>query len=178
MEINGSEKYVLDPCCGGRMFYFDKNDSRVLFCDKRNMKTTLCDGYEFEIRPDIQCNFTELPFPNETFWHIVFDPPHLTRNTGQSKFAQIYGTLNEAKGDPIINEKYGTLPEDWRNMIKKGFSECFRVLKPYGTLIFKWNELDIKTKEVLALTTEKPLYGHISGKKSKTHWIAFLKTPK
>jgi len=27
----------------------------------------------------------------------------------------------------------------------------------------------------LSLTPEKPLYGHRSGKQSKTHWIAFLK---
>ena len=30
----------------------------------------------------------------------------------------------------------------------------------------------------LALTPEKPLYGHRSGKQSKTHWIAFLKPNK
>jgi hypothetical protein len=29
--------------------------------------------------------------------------------------------------------------------------------------------------DVLALTDQKPLYGHRSGKQSKTHWIAFLK---
>jgi transcription elongation factor Elf1 len=62
-------------------------------------------------------------------------------------------------------------------MLRQGFSECFRVLKLGGTLIFKWSELDIPTKEVLALTPMKPLYGHISGKRSKTHWIAFIKEP-
>jgi hypothetical protein len=30
-------------------------------------------------------------------------------------------------------------------------------------------------REVLALTPEKPLYGHRSGKKAQTHWVAFLK---
>jgi len=30
-------------------------------------------------------------------------------------------------------------------------------------------------REILALTPERPLYGHKSGKASKTHWIAFLK---
>ena len=29
--------------------------------------------------------------------------------------------------------------------------------------------------EVLALTPEKPLFGHKSGKKMGTHWVAFLK---
>ena len=26
-------KAILDVCCGGRMFYKDKQDERVLFCD-------------------------------------------------------------------------------------------------------------------------------------------------
>ena len=29
------QKPILDVACGGKMFYFDKNDPRVLFCDKR-----------------------------------------------------------------------------------------------------------------------------------------------
>jgi hypothetical protein len=28
---------------------------------------------------------------------------------------------------------------------------------------------------VLALTPEKPLFGHISGKRQQTHWVCFLK---
>lgn len=30
-----SNKQILDVCCGGRMFYENKQDERVLFCDKR-----------------------------------------------------------------------------------------------------------------------------------------------
>ncbi|MFX7021108.1 SAM-dependent methyltransferase, partial [Acinetobacter baumannii] len=32
-----------------------------------------------------------------------------------------------------------------------------------------------KVSEVLALTDQKPLFGHISGKRSNTHWITFMK---
>jgi hypothetical protein len=60
-------------------------------------------------------------------------------------------------------------------MLCKGFAEFFRVLRPEVTLIFKWCEYDVPVAEVLSLTPEKPLYGHRSGKQSKTHWIAFLK---
>lgn len=60
-------------------------------------------------------------------------------------------------------------------MIKDGFAECFRVLKPNGTLIFKWNETQILTKDILALTDQKPVVGHISGKRANTHWVCFLK---
>lgn len=49
------------------------------------------------------------------------------------------------------------------------------VLRPEGTLIFKWSESDIPVREVLALTPMKPLYGHRSGKAGKTLWVAFMK---
>jgi hypothetical protein len=35
--------------------------------------------------------------------------------------------------------------------------------------------LKILTSEILKLTDEKPLFGHKSGKQSKTHWITFMK---
>lgn len=34
---------------------------------------------------------------------------------------------------------------------------------------------DIKVSEILKLTPEKPVFGHISGKRSNTHWICFMK---
>ena len=63
----------------------------------------------------------------------------------------------------------------WKDDLRAGFAECFRVLRPEGTLIFKWSESDIPVREVLALTPMKPLYGHRSGKAGKTLWVAFMK---
>lgn len=34
-------KRVLDPCCGSRMFWFDKNNPDVEFCDIREFEDTL-----------------------------------------------------------------------------------------------------------------------------------------
>lgn len=170
-------KPILDACCGGKMFYFDKSDDRVLFQDIRKIKTTLCDGRTFEVNPDVQCDFTNMPYEDETFSMVVFDPPHLVYSRGKkSKMVDMYGCLSE-KAMPTGYQqiKYGTLYSDWRDMLSKGFKECFRVLKPGGFLIFKWNETDVKVSEVLKLTTEKPVFGHISGKRSNTHWICFMK---
>jgi hypothetical protein len=72
-------------------------------------------------------------------------------------------------------KKYGTLTGDWQSEIKKGFSECFRVLKSGAVLIFKWNELDVPVSQILKLTPIKPLLGNRSGKNSKSHWIIFMK---
>ena len=72
-------------------------------------------------------------------------------------------------------KKYGVLGETWRDDLRKGFSECFRVLKEGGILIFKWNESDISVKEILELVDYKDLFGHPSGKRMNTHWICFMK---
>lgn len=62
-------------------------------------------------------------------------------------------------------------------MIKSGFDECMRVLKPYGTLVFKWNESEIKAAEVLSVIPFKPLFGHTLPEESKTIWMCFMKLP-
>ena len=155
-------KPILDVACGGKMFYFDKNDPRVLFCDKRQIQTTLCDNRDFEVRPDIVADFTNLPFEDKSFKLVVFDPPHLVHNAD-----------TEITGWQQI--KYGALQGDWKTELRKGFAECFRVLEPNGVLIFKWNETDVKVSEILKLTDEKPVFGHKSGKLNKTHWICFMK---
>ena len=36
-------KPVLDPCCGSRKFYFDKNSSVVLYGDIRDESIVQCD---------------------------------------------------------------------------------------------------------------------------------------
>jgi len=152
-------KKVLDACCGSRMFWFDKQDDRAHFNDIRKESHTLCDGRSLVISPDTVSDFQNMPFADGQFVHVVFDPPH----------------LHKVGDDAYMALKYGKLPNNYKEMLRNGFSECFRVLAENGTLIFKWNEDQIPVKDILALTERKPLYGHISGKRSKTHWIAFIK---
>lgn len=75
---------ILDVCCGGKMFYFDKNDPRVLFQDVREESMTLCDGRTFEVKPDIIGDFRSMAFADCSFSLVVFDPPHLIRNIDES----------------------------------------------------------------------------------------------
>ena len=153
-------KPILDMCCGSRMFWFDKMDSRATFGDIRAEEHVLCDGRQLIIAPDQIFDFRNLPFTDETFSLVVFDPPHLVKAGERSWIRAKYGALNR---------------DTWRDDIRRGFSEAFRVLKADGTLIFKWNETQIKVREILALTDVKPVVGHLSGKQSNTHWISFLK---
>jgi 23S rRNA G2069 N7-methylase RlmK/C1962 C5-methylase RlmI len=155
-----TEKKILDATCGARMMWFDKNHPDALYADQREEVHTLCDGRVLEIKPDVIYNFTDMPFEDETFHLIVFDPPHLIR-LGETSW---------------MYKKYGKLFPDWRDMIKQGFDECMRVLKTNGTLVFKWNEVQVKTTEVVAVIGHKPLFGHPSGKHGRTKWMTFMKT--
>ena len=158
-EDFGMHELILDACCGSHMFHFDRNNEDVLFCDIREESHTLCDNRHLEIIPDKICDFRDMPFADNQFKLVVFDPPHLLKAGDKSWLAL----------------KYGKLGQDWKIDLDKGFSECFRVLDEFGILIFKWNETQIKVSEILALTDQKPIVGHISGKRANTHWITFMK---
>ena len=155
------QKPILDPCCGAKMFWFDKENPHVLFCDYREFDGIANDGRHFQVKPDIQCCFTQLPFPDRSFKHVVFDPPQL---------------LHSGRGGQITLH-YGRLPKDWQPLIRDGFGECWRVLDDYGTLVFKWSEHDIPVKKIIEVIGREPLYGHKSGRRQRTHWMCFVKVP-
>ena len=86
-------KLILDPASAARMFYFDKKDDRVVFGDIRREEHVLCDGREFVVNPDELMDFTDIPYPKDTFYSVVFDPPHLVNAGPQSWQAKKYGKL-------------------------------------------------------------------------------------
>lgn len=124
--------------------------------DCRELEDTLCDGRKLEIKPDIIGDFRNIPFSDNAFHLVVFDPPHLIKVGDNSWLAK----------------KYGKLTDTWPSDIKRGFNECMRVLKPCGTLVFKWNEQQIKLSEILKNIDYKPIFGN---KRADTHWLVFMK---
>ena len=130
------EKKILDVTCGSRTIWFDKHHPAAIYCDKRRESMTgiwkSTNGQSERkciIDPDIQCDFTDLPFENNSFPLVVFDPPHL-RNVGENSWTY---------------KKYGRLEENWPQMLHDGFRECMRVLKPDGVLIFKRQKTSVYT---------------------------------
>ena len=157
---------VLDACCGPRMMWFDSKDRRALFIDKRQEVHPMagCNQpgrADVVIAPDVVADFTAMPFPDESFYLVVFDPPHIkaSRAGKRGRFKKIYGVL----------------PNDWQEVLRAGFAECFRVLRPRGMLVFKWSEHCYPLVDVLALTPEQPLFGHRTTR--TTHWYVFMKEP-
>ena len=155
-------KKILDVTCGFRGIWFNKSHPATIYTDKRSVRYENLKGYGgrvIDVSPDLVADFTDLPFEDESFYLVVFDPPHLTK-LGDSA---------------IMAKRYGKLFPGWESEIKGGFDECMRVLKPNGTLIFKWNERDIKTKDILELIDYEPLFGHPSGSNAQTIWMTFMK---
>ena len=156
---------ILDACCGSRMFWFDKTNADVTFMDKREGEYDLGtyptkDGDKprtLTVSPDVVADFRNMPFEDESFYMVVFDPPHLIHAGQDSWLAKKYGVLDS---------------ETWPDDLSKGFQECMRVLKPHGTLIFKWNVEQIPLAKVLDCFGQQPLLGD---KRSKTRWLVFIK---
>ncbi len=158
-----NEKLILDACCGARLFWFNKKHPNTIYIDNRRRDK----GYNDyrpnrEINPDKIMDFRKLKFFNKTFKLVVMDPPHIFSKGENFRMVKDYGWLDR---------------ETWREDIKKGFDECWRVLDDYGVLIFKWNEASVKRKEVLEVIGREPLFGHPNGSKIPTHWLCFMKIP-
>jgi len=163
MQRVGKDKFILDACCGARMFWFNKIHPNTIFSDIRAEEKGFVDNRpNREIKPDILMDFTQLKFKDKSFKLVVLDPPHLFGKKDSCRIIKTYGFLNR---------------KTWREDIKKGFDECWRVLEDYGVLIFKWNEASVKKKELLEVLEKEPLFGHPNGSKIPTHWLCFIKIP-
>ncbi len=152
-----TDKKILDACCGSRMMWFDKNNPDVLYMDIRSEDYISSNGYKNSVRPDVIADFTKMPFESESFNLVAFDIPHRS-DLGKNSW---------------MANQYGVLAPPWKTDIKAGFNECMRVLIPGGTLIFKWNEKQIKTKTIIEIIGQEPLFGHKYGK--NTIWMTFMK---
>jgi hypothetical protein len=117
---------VLDATAGNRMMWKCKNPPHTIFLDKEK---------NLAIPPDIIADNRKLPFRDNVFECVLFDPPH--------SFKRGYGSLfNEdpkrMKGFPW----YGSFRNkiDLLSSIHKAQKEFSRVAK---RLCFKWNDHDM-----------------------------------
>lgn len=155
------EKYILDATAGFRMMWFNKNHPNTIYLDERE-----------ECNPTMIGDFRNLSkFADESFRLVVFDPPHKVMSDAS------------AKGNVLIHNFGRLRPETWAYDLSNGLKECWRVLKPYGVLIFKWHESDKKLDQIKQYFPSEPLFGQKTntskGRDSKpahTFWICFMKT--
>ena len=157
---------ILDATCGTKRIWYQKSHPFVTFIDKR--KETLKESRigrkeTFRIEPNIIADWTKkLPFDNEHFDMVIFDPPHIFGNPEKKlmNMQKYYGWLDK---------------KTYRNDIQKGFKELFRVLKSEGIFILKWCETCVKLDEILKLSPYRPMFGTRTGQANKNHWVLFIK---
>ena len=185
MEILKQDKFILDATAGYRQIWFDKNNPHTLYLDQRsgieiiedikkhklNRKKPRPSKKLLDLSNTVKGDFRKTNYPSESFKLIVWDPPYYTNNKSKTSWMYLY---------------FGALePETWQSDLKQGANELFRLLVPYGILIFKWNNKQIPVKDVLKLFPVRPLFGQRlnnigSEKKVKKHstfWLCFMKFP-
>jgi hypothetical protein len=166
-QIERENKFILDACCGSRMMWFNKRHPNTLYIDNRIEEHLEQQGHQNNIivKPDMVMDFRDLKFPNKSFKLVVCDPPHLTKLGESGIYRRLFGRLDK---------------DNWREDLKKGFSEMWRVLDDYGIFLLKWNDYEIGFGELKKLFPDEPLfYNRKSGSAdSKTAWFCFMKIPK
>ncbi len=154
---------ILDATCGARTIWYQKNHPFVTFLDRRKEKiTTFKAGYKLRtrrtinIKPDIVAEWQNLPFKAESFDMVVFDPPHIIEKTitKTTKLKMHYGYFLES---------------NYKQILKEGIKDLFRVLKPNGILTFKWSENSKKSDDIIPLFPYQQLFGTRTGQANKNH---------
>lgn len=165
----GSEA-ILDATCGGRSIWHASNKYRedTLYIDNRKEDPGFHgqEGRTYSVQPDQVEDFRDLPFDDESFKLVIFDPPHIVKENGMESISG------------HIEKKYGALhAETWQSDLKKGFEELFRVLEEGGTLVFKFADNHIDFQDILDLAPVDPLVGTMTKKSSscENRWFVFQK---
>lgn len=152
-------KTILDACCGTRQIWYDKHNPHALYMDKYPRKFEDGMGRTCECDPDVVGDFRDMPFANDTFNLVIWDPPH----------------IDHAGPNHWIRNKYGCAEKKtWETDLRAGFDECMRVLRPGGVLILKWSDLQLKIKKVLEVIGQNPVIGD-RGKGPNCIWCVFYK---
>lgn len=157
---NREGEEILDACCGGRHWWWDKSHPLATYMDQRIAPKGSVDVRpNWECRPDVVADFRAMPFADESFQLVLFDPPHIVRDQPSGYMAMKYGALS---------------PETEQDDLIAGFAECWRVLAPGGTLVFKWGA-EHSIKRVSPHFPATPIVGTRSPRGGQTRWFIFYK---
>lgn len=161
---------ILDATCGGRTIWHpeNKDSENALYIDKREREDGFHghEGRTYGVHPDEIQDFRDLPYDDESFNLIVFDPPHVITEDGMENLSG------------YVRKKYGALrAETWQSDLRRGFKELWRVLKRGGSLVFKFSDTSKDFEEVLELAPRSPLFGTTTHnrKNSVNKWFVFYK---
>jgi len=155
------EKLILDSSAGNRMMWSNKNPPLTVFMDKETRLRT---------PPDVFGCWESLPFRDNAFRCVIFDPPH--------KFNRRSGFW----ADPESPNYYGAdiRREKLTSGIYHGTREFLRIAE---RLCFKWSDDEISLQRILSLFPKEWAETYRRGDdKIRVHgntmwWITFLRSP-
>jgi len=135
---------MLDATAGNRMIWPNKKPPNVIFMDK---ETSLY------VVPHLFADFRELPFRDNVFDCVIFDPPH------SCSLPPWWNSPRGEKNDPWANYPksrrswYGKFDNkrDMFSSIHKAQKEFARVAK---RLCLKWSELEVSLWKILPFFRE------------------------
>ncbi len=153
---------MLDVTAGNRMLWPNKNPPNTVFMDKE---------VGLRVAPDIFGAWNSLPFRDDSFDCIMFDPPHL-----------MYMGPNSMHRDPGGQSWWGL---GWKNRMDlvRTLVTAQREFSRVGKrLLFKWGESRDggSVNRLLSLFTEwreihrytRPSQGR---SRNDTHWVTFIR---
>jgi hypothetical protein len=169
---------ILDATAGNRSIYQYKNSENIIFIDMEKQLWT---------KPTMFADSRKLPFNNDVFHTIIFDPPH---DWGGDQFNFKEGewlkTRQWCKSKPFQSTYYGWDKYKHKAEIIKYIyesqKEFARVAKDTGLLLIKWCEVRRSIKRLLTTLTEWRLLieipthdpNHTFGQ-AQTYWLIMEK---
>ena len=159
-------KPVLDATAGNRHMWGDnKHLDNVVFMDKEP---------NLRIPPDIIATWDDIPFPDDYFHCVIFDPPHVFSETS------MYNQDPQARphGANKIPGWYGAF-KSRREAVKQIYEAQIEFARVAPRMCFKWNEASMKLQNVLSLFTCWNIQFIVSaphrGKKPRTWWVKLVR---
>lgn len=179
---------ILDAGCGNRAMWKHKEAS-VITCDVEK---------KLQRKPLIFASNAFLPFKNESFDTVFFDPPFAWNVTTHPFFSYPNKTLQEEKGYKVHGdiptyygiERYKTRSE-LISYIYRAEKELYRIVKTDGSLWLRWCEMkNINSNNILAIfenwylcleheiNSSKQVYGARESKENNiSFWFMLMKKP-
>lgn len=109
---------ILDPTYGLGRFWQQWRPQHLIACDLDISRSPFGRSIDF----------TAMPFPEDAFDAVVFDPPYKLNGTGGSHASDDgYG----------VADQWGAGWQGRHDLIRAGITECTRVLRPGGVLLVK-----------------------------------------
>ena len=172
---------ILDATAGNRTMWHHKKSPHIIYSDREK---------GLKIKPTIFADNRKLPFKDETFTIIFFDPPHDIGADDSDILGMGKLRLKEAKAtEKRLHTYYGlyhvkTIPQ-MIELIYRSQKEFWRVLQNGGLLWLKWNEIAMKLDRILAIFADwrillkLPIQSqtHTLGTK-QTYWVCLMKEKK